>query len=101
MFAFGSEIAVVPVDGTRSGNGISPMAALARDQLIKKIRDWVGVSCGIKITDLILLKFTLERCSCNSYWKGGENIRDLQDELGGMKLRILICRNARRRPRSC
>ena len=50
MFAFGSEIAVVPVDGVSSSKGVSPVAALARDQLVKKIRDWVGVSCGVKIT---------------------------------------------------
>ena len=81
MFAFGSEIAVVPVDGVRSGNGISPMAALARDQLIKKIRDWVGVSCGVKITGSNSAEiYAPKGVVATLIGKGGENIRDLQEE---------------------
>ena len=89
MFAFGSEIAVVPVDGTKSGNGISPMAALARDQLIKKIRDWVGVSCGVNITGSISAEiYAPKGVVATLIGKGGENIRDLQEDLGGMKLSV-------------
>jgi ATPase len=89
MFAFGSEIAVVPVDGVRSNNGVSPVAALARDQLIKKIRDWVGVSCGVKITGTNSAEIYAPKGVVSTLiGKGGENIRDLQDELGGMKLSV-------------
>ena len=89
MFAFGSEIAVVPVDGATSANRISPVAALARDQLVNKIRDWVGVQCGVKITgnnsaDIYAPKGVVSTL----IGKGGENIRDLQEELGGMKLSV-------------
>jgi len=46
MFAFGSEIAVVPVDGT--SGGISPIRSLAKTALIRKIREWVGVESQIQ-----------------------------------------------------
>ena len=89
MFAFGSEIAVVPVDGVASRNGVSPVAALARDQLVKKIRDWVGVSCGVKITGTNSAEIYAPKGVVSTLiGKGGENIRDLQDELGGMKLSV-------------
>tara|TARA_B100001559_G_C16493328_1_gene619498 strand:- start:516 stop:1865 length:1350 start_codon:yes stop_codon:yes gene_type:complete len=89
MFAFGSEIAVVPVDGVASGKGVSPVAALARDQLVKKIRDWVGVSCGVKITGTSSAEIYAPKGVVSTLiGKGGENIRDLQDELGGMKLSV-------------
>ena len=89
MFAFGSEIAVVPVDGVSSSKGVSPVAALARDQLVKKIRDWVGVSCGVKITSTNSAEIYAPKGVVSTLiGKGGENIRDLQDELGGMKLSV-------------
>lgn len=89
MFAFGSEIAVVPVDGINSGNGISPIAALARDQLVNKIRDWVGVQCGVKITGTNSAEIYAPKGVVSTLiGKGGENIRDLQEELGGMKLSV-------------
>jgi len=89
MFAFGSEIAVVPVDGVNSGTGISPIAALARDQLVNKIRDWVGVQCGVKITGTNSAEIYAPKGVVSTLiGKGGENIRDLQEELGGMKLSV-------------
>ena len=89
MFAFGSEIAVVPVDGVNSGTGISPIAALARDQLVNKIRDWVGVQCGVKITGRNSAEIYAPKGVVSTLiGKGGENIRDLQEELGGMKLSV-------------
>ena len=89
MFAFGSEIAVVPVDGVSSGKGISPVAALARDQLVDKIRQWVGVQCGVKITGTNSAEiYAPKGMVATLIGKGGENIRDLQDELGGMKLSV-------------
>ena len=89
MFAFGSEIAVVPVDGINSSTGISPIAALARDQLVRKIRDWVGVQCGVKITGSNSAEiYAPKGMVATLIGKGGENIKDLQEELGGMKLSV-------------
>jgi ATPase len=89
MFAFGSEIAVVPVDGITSSRGVSPMAALARDQLVHKIQQWVGVQCGVKITGQNSAEiYAPKGMVATLIGKGGENIRDLQDELGGMKLSV-------------
>lgn len=89
MFAFGSEIAVVPVDGVSSGNGISPIAALARDQLVHKIRQWVGVQCGVKITGSNSAEIYAPKGMVSTLiGKGGDNIRSLQDELGGIRLSV-------------
>ena len=89
MFAFGSEIAVVPVDGINSSTGMSPVAALARDQLVRKIRDWVGVQCGVKITGSNSAEiYAPKGMVATLIGKGGENIKDLQEELGGMKLSV-------------
>tara|TARA_B100001996_G_C18542007_1_gene547275 strand:- start:459 stop:926 length:468 start_codon:yes stop_codon:yes gene_type:complete len=89
MFAFGSEIAVVPVDGVSSSRGQSPMANLARDQLVHKIQQWVGVQCGVKITGQNSAEiYAPKGMVATLIGKGGENIRDLQEELGGMKLSV-------------
>jgi len=89
MFAFGSEIAVVPVDGVSSSNGISPIAALARDQLVHKIRQWVGVQCGVKITGSNSAEIYAPKGMVSTLiGKGGDNIRSLQDELGGIRLSV-------------
>ena len=62
---------------------------MARDQLVKKIRDWVGVSCGVKITGTNSAEIYAPKGVVSTLiGKGGENIRDLQDELGGMKLSV-------------
>tara|TARA_B100000683_G_scaffold31511_1_gene27778 strand:+ start:2631 stop:3980 length:1350 start_codon:yes stop_codon:yes gene_type:complete len=89
MFAFGSEIAVVPVSGVNTASGPTPIAALARDQLVKKIRDWVGVQCAVKITGTNSAEiYAPKGMVATLIGKGGENIRDLQEELGGMKLSV-------------
>ena len=89
MFAFGSEIAVVPVSGVKTASGLTPIAALARDQLVKKIRDWVGVQCAVKITGTNSAEiYAPKGMVATLIGKGGENIRDLQEELGGMKLSV-------------
>lgn len=89
MFAFGSEIAVVPVSGVNTASGPTPVAALARDQLVKKVRDWVGVQCAVKITGINSAEiYAPKGMVATLIGKGGENIRDLQEELGGMKLSV-------------
>jgi ATPase len=89
MFAFGSEIAVVPVNAATSGNRISPISALARDQLVQKIRQWVGVQCGVKITGPNSAEIYAPKGMVSTLiGKGGENIRSLQEELGGLRLSV-------------
>ncbi len=88
MFAFGSEIAVVPVDGTNSTN-ISPMVALARDQVVQRIRQWVGVQCGVKFTSPNSADIYVPKGMISTLiGKGGENIKFLQEELGGIRLNV-------------
>jgi ATPase len=87
MFAFGSEIAVVPVDGTTKK--VSPVRALAREALIKNIRDWIGVESQIHISsDSSANIYVPSNMISTLVGKGGENIRQLQDELGGMALSV-------------
>ncbi|MED6338833.1 MAG: ATPase, T2SS/T4P/T4SS family, partial [Candidatus Thermoplasmatota archaeon] len=88
MFAFGSEIAVVPVDGTNSTN-ISPMVALARDQVVQRIRQWVGVQCGVKFTSPNSADIYVPKGMISTLiGKGGENIKFLQEELGSIRLNV-------------
>ncbi|NCG42719.1 MAG: AAA domain-containing protein, partial [Euryarchaeota archaeon] len=49
MFAFGSEIAVVPVTAASRGQ-LSPMRALAKEQIVQTIQQWVGVQCEVQFT---------------------------------------------------
>jgi ATPase len=87
MFAFGSEIAVVPVGG-KKGN-TAPIFELAREQLATKIRDSVGVKCGVRITsDRSAEIYVPAGMISVLIGKGGENVRSLENELGGVKLRI-------------
>ena len=88
MFAFGSEIAVVPVDGKNSGSR-SAVNSLAREQLVQKIKQWVGVQCGVKITGPNSAEiYAPKGMVATLIGKGGENIQSLQEELGGMKLSV-------------
>ena len=88
MFAFGSEIAVVPVEGRTQGT-LSPMKTLARDQLIRIIQQWVGVQCQVQFKgEGSATIYAPQNMISTLIGKGGENVRQLQDELGGMQLNI-------------
>lgn len=88
MFAFGSEIAVVPVEGRKSG-AISPVKMLARDQLTHIIQQWVGVQCQVQFKgESSATIYAPQNMISTLIGKGGENVRQLQDELGGMQLNI-------------
>ena len=88
MFAFGSEIAVVPVEGRTQGT-LSPMKTLARDQLIHIIEQWVGVQCQVQFKgEGSATIYAPQNMISTLIGKGGENVRQLQDELGGMQLNI-------------
>ena len=87
MFAFGSEIAVVPVEGT--SKKASPVRALAKEALIKNIRDWIGVESQIKfLSDSSANIYVPDNMISTLVGKGGENIRQLQDDLGGISLSV-------------
>lgn len=88
MFAFGSEIAVVPVEGRKQGV-LSPMKTLARDQLVHIIQQWVGVQCQVQFKgESSATIYAPQNMISTLIGKGGENVRQLQDELGGMQLNI-------------
>ena len=81
MFAFGQEIAVVPVGGPQGHE--SPMRKLAKAQLAHNIRQWVGVDCTIDFTsDVTATIYAPKHMVAPLIGKGGENVRQLQDELG-------------------
>lgn len=87
MFAFGSEIAVVPVEG-QSGQ-ISPLRALAKDSLVRKIREWIGVESQVKFTSSSNANVYVPANMVSTLvGKGGSNIRQLQDELGGISISV-------------
>ena len=88
MVAFGSEIAVVPVEGRTQG-ALSPMKTLARDQLVHIIQQWVGVQCQVQFKgEGSATIYAPQNMISTLIGKGGENVRQLQDELGGMQLNI-------------
>ena len=87
MFAFGQEIAVVPVGGPQGHE--SPMRKLAKAQLAHTIRQWVGVECTIDFTsDVTATVYAPQHMVAPLIGKGGENVRQLQDELGSLRLTI-------------
>ena len=49
MFAFGSEIAVVPIEGRKS-NDLSPIKAMAKERIVETVRQWVGVDCQVRFS---------------------------------------------------
>lgn len=87
MFAFGSEIAVVPVDGRRSD--MSPVKAMAKEQIISTVRQWVGVECQVRFTsDASAVIYAPSNMISTLVGRGGENVKQLQNELGGLRLTI-------------
>tara|TARA_B100001079_G_C16014651_1_gene341745 strand:- start:68 stop:565 length:498 start_codon:yes stop_codon:yes gene_type:complete len=87
MFAFGSEIAVVPVDG-QSGNN-SPIRSLAKDALVRVIRDWIGVESQVQfVSNSNANVYVPANMVATLVGKGGANIRQLQDEIGGISISV-------------
>jgi len=86
MFAFGSEISVVPVEG---GSNATPVQNLAKDAIIHKIREWIGVRCEVQFIGPNSAKvFAPEDMISTLVGKGGNNVKQLQEELGGIRLEI-------------
>lgn len=87
MFAFGSEIAVVPIDGTKKDT--SPLKSLAKQQIASHIRQWVGVECQVQFSsESAATIYAPKNMIATLVGRGGDNVKQLQDELGGIRLSI-------------
>lgn len=88
MFAFGSEIAVVPIEGRKS-NDLSPIKAMAKERIVETVRQWVGVDCQVRFSsDSSAVIYAPANMISTLVGRGGENVKQLQNELGGMRLSI-------------
>ncbi len=87
MFAFGSEIAVVPVEGRTTD--MSPVRAMAKNHIVSTVRQWVGVECQVRFTgDASAVIYAPSNMISTLVGRGGENVKQLQNELGGLRLSI-------------
>lgn len=88
MFAFGSEIAVVPVEG-REGGDMSPVRSMAKEHIVSTVRQWVGVECEVRFTsNASAVIYAPSNMISTLVGRGGENVKQLQNELGGLRLSI-------------
>ncbi|MBE54136.1 MAG: hypothetical protein CMB00_02655 [Euryarchaeota archaeon] len=88
MFAFGSEIAVVPLEGRTSAD-LSPIKAMAKERIVETVRQWVGVDCQVRFSsDSSAVIYAPANMISTLVGRGGENVKQLQNELGGMRLSI-------------
>ena len=86
MFAFGSELAVVPVT---EKNRQRPVQQLAQKQLVHTIRQWAGVNVRVRFTsDASATVYAPKNMISALVGRGGDNVRALQDQLGGLRLSI-------------
>lgn len=87
MFAFGSEIAVVPIEGKSAD--LSPVKAMAKQHVLSTIRQWIGVECQVKFTsESSAIIYAPQHMVATLVGRGGENVKQLQSELGGLRLSI-------------
>ena len=88
MLAFGSEIAVVPLEGRKS-NDLAPSKAMAKERIVETVRQWVGVDCQVRFSsDSSAVIYAPANMISTLVGRGGENVKQLQNELGGMRLSI-------------
>ena len=73
MFAFGSELAVVPVSESRQKK---PLQQLAQKQLIHTIRQWAGVHVRVQFTsDASATVYAPKNMISTLVGRGGDNVR--------------------------
>ena len=101
MFAFGSEIAVVPLEG-RTSNDMSPVKAMAKARIVETVRQWVGVECQVRFSsDSSAVIYAPSNMISTLVGRGGENVKQLQNELGGLRFplnRLMTCPTAWNNP---
>ena len=89
MFAFGSEIAVAPLEARAATNDLAPVRAMAKDRIVETVRQWVGVECQVRFSsDTSAVIYAPSNMISTLVGRGGENVKQLQNELGGMRLSI-------------
>ena len=68
---------------------MSPLKALAKEQIASHIRQWVGVDCQVEFSsESAATVYAPQNMIATLVGRGGENVKQLQDELGGIRLSI-------------
>ena len=81
MFAFGSEISVVPIEG--SGGAKSPILRFARHGLCNTIRDMLHMRCEVDLVSTTQAHvYVPDRMIGAAVGPGGSLVRDMEEELG-------------------
>ena len=81
MFAFGSEISVVPVEG--SGGTKSPILRFARHGLCNAVRDMLHMRCEVDLVSSTQADvYVPDRMVGAAVGPKGSMVRDMEDELG-------------------
>ena len=90
MFAFGSEIAVVPVTTDGESNQSSPIRRLASEELRRLIRGFTGVRVHhVQFTGESNAEVFVDEAAIGSVvGPGGDSVRALEEEVGGIRLKI-------------
>ena len=89
LFAFGSEIAVVPLEGRTAATELSAVKSMAKDRIVETVRQWVGVECQVRFSsDNSATIYAPKNMISTLVGRGGENVKQLQNELGGLRLSI-------------
>ncbi|MBC88248.1 MAG: hypothetical protein CMB12_03060 [Euryarchaeota archaeon] len=90
MFAFGSEIAVVPVTADGESHQSSPIRRLASEELRRLIRGFTGVRVHhVQFTGESNAEVYVDEAAIGSVvGPGGDSVRALEEEVGGIRLKI-------------
>ena len=90
MFAFGSEIAVVPVSGSDDPTKSSPIRQLAAEELKRLARSFTGVHVHhVIFTGESAAEIYVDEGAIGVIvGPGGDSIRALEEEVGGVRLKV-------------
>jgi len=90
MFAFGSEIAVVPVAGSDDPTQSSPIRQLAAEEMKRLARSFTGVRIHhVIFTSETAADIYVDEAAIGTIvGPGGDSIRALEKEVGGVRLKV-------------
>ena len=90
MFAFGSEIAVVPVAGSDDPTQSSPIRQLAAEEMKRLARSFTGVRIHhVIFTSETAADIYVDEAAIGTIvGPGGDSIRALEKEIGGVRLKV-------------